>query len=137
MAAFTRQPYRWSFRQGLICSSRAQQFTMNMRVWPRLWRGCAGQCEANCMANRQHLSTLKQGSFAWNQWRKENPDTRPDLHEASLAGIDLSKANLSSANLSEADLSSANLREASLLGANLNDTNLREAHLSRADLGFA
>ena len=89
------------------------------------------------MANRQHLSTLKQGSVAWNQWRKENPDTRPDLHEATLAGIDLSKANLASANLSEADLSSANLREASLLGANLNDTNLREAHLSRADLGFA
>src|SRR6266852_6021394 len=110
---------------------------MNMRAWPRLWRGCAGQFEANCMANRQHLSTLKQGSVAWNQWRKENPDTRPDLHEASLAGIDLSKANLSSANLSEADLSSANLREPSLLGANLNDTNLREAHLSRADLGFA
>jgi len=89
------------------------------------------------MANRQHLSTLKQGVATWNQWRKENPDTRPDLHEATLAGIDLSKANLSSANLSEADLSSANLREASLLGANLNDANLREALLSRADLGFA
>ncbi len=89
------------------------------------------------MANRQHLSTLKQGAVTWNQWRKENPDTRPDLHEATLAGIDLSKANLASANLSEADLSSANLREASLLGANLNDANLREALLSRADLGFA
>ncbi len=89
------------------------------------------------MANRQHLSTLKQGVATWNQWRKENPDTRPDLHEATLAGIDLSKANFSSANLSEADLSSANLREASLLGANLNDANLREALLSRADLGFA
>jgi uncharacterized protein YjbI with pentapeptide repeats len=89
------------------------------------------------MANRQHLSTLKQGAVTWNQWRNENPDTRPDLHEATLAGIDLSKANLASANLSEADLSSANLRETSLLGANLNDANLREALLSRADLGFA
>ena len=89
------------------------------------------------MANRQHLSTLKQGVAAWNQWRKENPDSRPDLHEASLAGANLSKANLSSANLSEADLSSADLREASLLGANLNEANLKGAHLSKADLGFA
>ncbi len=89
------------------------------------------------MANRQHLSTLKQGAVSWNQWRKENPDIRPDLREASLAGTDLSNANLSSTNLSETDLSSANLRETSLLGANLNDANLRETQLSKADLGFA
>jgi len=89
------------------------------------------------MANRQHLSMLKQGVAAWNQWRKENPDTRPDLHEAPLAGIELSRANLASANLSEADLTAANLREVSLLGTNLNDANLREAQLSKADLGFA
>ncbi len=89
------------------------------------------------MANRQHLSTLKQGVAAWNQWRKENPDSRPDLHQAALAGVNLSKANLSTANLSEADLSSADLRETNLLGANLDEANLSVANLSRADLGFA
>jgi uncharacterized protein YjbI with pentapeptide repeats len=110
---------------------------MNAKALQTQWQDYAGQSEVESMANRQHLSTLKQGVFAWNQWRKENPDTRPDLHDAVLAGIDLSRANLALANLSEADLSSANLRETSLLGANLNDANLQEAQLSKADLGFA
>jgi Pentapeptide repeats (8 copies) len=89
------------------------------------------------VANRQHLSMLKQGVAAWNQWRKENPDVRPELHEAALAGMNLSRADLTSANLNEANLSGADLREANLSGASLNDANLHEANLHKADLGFA
>jgi hypothetical protein len=89
------------------------------------------------MANRQHLSTLKQGVAAWNQWRKENPDVRPELYEAALAGMDLSRANLTSANLNEANFSGADLHEANLSGASLNDANLYEANLHKADLSFA
>ena len=89
------------------------------------------------MANRQQLSILKQGALPWNDWRKKNPDVRPDLFEASLAGANLRGANLSGANLGGAELSSTDLQEANLLGAALVEANLQEANLHRADLGFA
>jgi len=31
------------------------------------------------MANDAHVALLKQGVAAWNAWRKQNPDIRPDL----------------------------------------------------------
>ena len=31
------------------------------------------------MANKEHLKILKQGVEAWNKWREENPDVKPDL----------------------------------------------------------
>ena len=45
------------------------------------------------MANDEHVALLKQGVDAWNAWRRENPDMRPDLSDADLEGADLSKAN--------------------------------------------
>ncbi len=89
------------------------------------------------MANRQHLSTLKQGVAAWNQWRKENPDVRPELHEAALAGMNLSRANLTSANLNEANFSGTDLHEANLHKADLGFADLTFADLSKADLTSA
>jgi hypothetical protein len=111
------------------------------------------------MANEEHLSVLRQGVEAWNQWREENPDIQPNLSGADLRGANLNRANLSSvelyftnlsaATLSEADLTRSNLRGANLLGAklqradlhkaelygaNLNSTNLSETNLSEADL---
>jgi len=56
------------------------------------------------MANNDHLALLKKSVNAWNEWRKKNPEIRPDL-----SGVDLSGANLFRANLSEADLHKANL----------------------------
>jgi hypothetical protein len=46
------------------------------------------------MADDEHVALLKQGVAAWNAWRDENPDIRPDLSEA-----DVGKANLHEANL--------------------------------------
>jgi hypothetical protein len=86
------------------------------------------------MANEEHLKILKQGVEAWNRWRKENPDVRPDLNEAHLPpdaylrGADLSLVNLSGAILRQANLSGANL-----MGANLNG----RAILTAADLSGA
>src|SRR5260221_682879 len=138
MVAFTKQQFRWSCKQGLTCSLLAPLYTTSMRALPRLCRSCIKQFqEASDVANRQHLSTLKQGVAAWNQWRKENPDVRPELHEAALAGMNLSQANLTSANLHETNLSGADLHEANLSGASLNDPNLNEAHLHKPDLGFS
>jgi hypothetical protein len=82
------------------------------------------------MANEEHLKILKQGVEAWNRWRKENPDTAPDLSGAYLGDADLSGANLSKANITLANLSRANLSE-----ADLSDTDLSETRLNRAFLG--
>ena len=84
------------------------------------------------MANEEHLKILKQGVKAWNRWREENLNTRPDLSGAHLGGADLHEADLSEANLIKANLGGANLHE-----ADLSEANLSEANLSRTDLSFA
>jgi len=101
------------------------------------------------MPNQEHLAKLQQGSDAWNTWRKEHPETIPDLSEAELKGLDLSKANLGraclrgakldetilhSAILWKADLAQAHLAAADLRAANLRKANLFEAELTGANL---
>ncbi len=81
------------------------------------------------MANQEHLDILTQGIEAWNQWRKEHPDVKPDLTRA-----DLRKADLSDADLTEATLTRADLRKAYLNDADLSDANLFFATLTRANL---
>jgi hypothetical protein len=81
------------------------------------------------MANKKHVAMLKQGVDAWNKWRAENPDIRPDL-----IGADLSRANLRGANLFQANLFQANLSGANLTRANLHDAFLRAANLHGANL---
>jgi len=49
------------------------------------------------MANEEHVARLKQGVDAWNAWRRETPDARPDLRGAILRGAHLMLANLSGA----------------------------------------
>jgi hypothetical protein len=87
------------------------------------------------MANDEHALLPKKGVAAWNEWRKQNPDIRPDLGGANLSEADLHRANLHEANLRGADLSWANLSGADLSWANLSGANLFRAHLSGADLG--
>jgi Pentapeptide repeats (8 copies) len=61
------------------------------------------------MANEEHLRVLRQGVEAWNTWRKDNPETKPDLRKANLLGADLYAADLYGAVLYRADLSRAKL----------------------------
>jgi hypothetical protein len=113
------------------------------------------------MANEEHFKMLMQSVGAWNQWRKENPDIRPDLRRAklreaklweqnlhgeslihtdanlsgaNLTDVDLIKAELHGANLSGADLYGARLVWAILTQANLSKASLCSANLSKADL---
>jgi uncharacterized protein YjbI with pentapeptide repeats len=44
------------------------------------------------MANDEHVALLK-GVAAWNGWRDENLDIRPNLSGADLSEADLSDAN--------------------------------------------
>jgi Pentapeptide repeats (8 copies) len=80
------------------------------------------------MANDEHVAILKKGVDAWNAWRVENSNIRPDLSGAILSGRDLSGANLRQADLRQADLSGAILSGATLL---------HEADLFKADLSGA
>jgi len=89
------------------------------------------------MANNEHVAMLKQGMAAWNKWRHQNPEIRPDLSEADLSGADLSGGNLNQANLNQANLNQANLNQANLNQANLNQANLNRANLSQANLSWA
>jgi hypothetical protein len=91
------------------------------------------------MANDEHVAMLKQGMIAWNAWREENYDIRPDLEwadlsEESLIGVNLCAANLIRANLDRADFGAADLSEADLRGAHLVGTILIDAKLRKADL---
>jgi len=61
------------------------------------------------MADESHLSVLKQGVEAWNQWREQNPGVEPDLGEADLSGASLRLANLVHTNVSGADLTGCHI----------------------------
>lgn len=94
------------------------------------------------MANKEHLKILKQGVEAWNKWREQNPEIKPDLMDAVLSRAKLSGANLSEAKLIEANLSEAKLVgvdfiKANLSGVNLIGANLRAAKLIAVDLSNA
>lgn len=109
------------------------------------------------MANRDHLKIIQQGVSVWNDWRKKNPEVRPDLNRAVLyetkfMGANLSRADLTGAILRRitfegADLSGAllmgailhqaNFKAADLSGANLTSADLFDADLTRADLSGA
>ena len=86
------------------------------------------------MANGEHLALLKQGVDAWNQWKANNPDIRPNLSFATGKGIIIRGAKLRGVDLSRADLSRADLSRADLIGANLSEANFNEAYLSSAEL---
>ncbi len=84
------------------------------------------------MANQEQLDLLKQGVPQWNEWRKQHPQTQPDL-----SGADLSRAVLRGANLSGANLRGADLLGAEMIEADLSRAILIEADLSRSDLSRA
>lgn len=99
------------------------------------------------MVSQAHLQILHQGVDAWNCWRQENPQLKPDLRNANLIGMDLVGINLTRANLISAfligiNLSKAKLNGAKLIGADLSQADLRYAdccgaYFSRADLSQA
>lgn len=94
------------------------------------------------MANPEHVAKLKEGVEAWNAWRKENFDIKPDLSEADLSEIEFPKADFYQTDFRNSDLSGSYLwggwfDKANLSGANLSGANLATATLSRSDLSNA
>jgi uncharacterized protein YjbI with pentapeptide repeats len=96
------------------------------------------------VADNEHIRLLKQGSKAWNAWRRDSIASSShldlsgaELSHADLSYADLSGANLTGTNLSRADLNHADLSIADLIGANLSHADLSDANLSHADLSGA
>lgn len=95
------------------------------------------------MADPVLVKILKEGSEAWNSWRKRYPEdfqvdlSYADLSFANLSNADLMYANLRGIDLRNADLSSANLHGADLSNAILCDVNLGSADLRTSDLSYA
>src|SRR5260370_1355535 len=86
------------------------------------------------MANQKHLDLLKQGVGAWNEWRREHPNTKLDLSGADLRGADLQKTNFTGTDLQKTNFTGADLRGADLRGADLSTSYLVRADLEDADL---
>jgi uncharacterized protein YjbI with pentapeptide repeats len=89
------------------------------------------------MAKREHLRILDEGVAAWNRFRAEQSEIRPDLSQADLSRRTLCDCELSRAKLTAADLYGADLSGASLRGANLSGANLSGARLVHTDLSGA
>jgi hypothetical protein len=88
------------------------------------------------MANDEHVAMLKKGVVAWNAWRRDNPDVRPDFSGADLSGVNLTPAEemgASGADLRGANFSGADLKGAWLLGANFGGADLSRVNLSGAE----
>ena len=90
------------------------------------------------MPERAHLTVLKRGVEAWNEWRAtQQPEVRPELANAHLYGLDLVDVNFAGAELRHAVLRGTNLRGANLAGANLAGADFFRAALEGADLSGA
>ena len=99
------------------------------------------------MADPKHVAKLEEGVDAWNRWREENPEIRPNLDQAKLPGFQLNSAALHEtslrgalligANLDSADIYGSDLERANLYGANLTNANLTGATLPGANLSSA
>lgn len=92
------------------------------------------------MPNEEHLNILRKGVSIWNDWRRANPQVKPDLGDAKMNGIPLSIPNLKIRDFEDnrlLDLGDLYIGESSrsinsaidLRWANLSDTNLEKADL--------
>jgi uncharacterized protein YjbI with pentapeptide repeats len=91
------------------------------------------------MANEEHVKILMQGVDAWNQWRMENPDVRPDLYRTDFRTPELRGVpTVVTKYATEEDIREFNLIMGQVLdGINFSNVNLREANLSFAFLNRA
>jgi hypothetical protein len=85
------------------------------------------------------IDRLIKERSAWNIWRMQHPEVRPDLsgydlRDADLSGYDLRDADLRKANLRKADLRKADLSDADLSDKTFSDENFSGANLSGANL---
>lgn len=79
--------------------------------------------------NPDHLTLLKQGAEAWNQYREKTGESA-DLSGASLDWINLYEANLSGSDFQSASFANASLNMVNLAGANFENAFCPESNFS-------
>lgn len=91
------------------------------------------------LADSEHVEVLRRGPRSWNDWRRQNPATVPNLIRLSLSAAErqMGIMNGGPVNLGSARLRGASLRFATLSGADLTDARLDGANLTNADLSHA
>jgi uncharacterized protein YjbI with pentapeptide repeats len=99
------------------------------------------------MANPSHIEILQRGLAAWNIWRYEKWQIKPDLSGVNLSRynfrdmrlmhVDFRGSNLSHASFVQADCSSANFEGADLTGAVFSVANLCGASLADSNMQLA
>lgn len=86
------------------------------------------------MNKTEAIKLLTTNVAAWNKYRDEHPEWKPNLNGANLRDADLNGADLRGADLGGADFQSADLWRADLNSAYLRGANLRGADLRHANL---
>ncbi|MBD2018562.1 pentapeptide repeat-containing protein [Microcoleus sp. FACHB-53] len=105
------------------------------------------------MANLEHIDILYEGADAWNNWRKESPQIKPDISKCDLykvsrywmfAHISITSKEL---NFSETDMREVRFKgmnefifdftHSNLSNVDLSQRKLRWANLNNADLSYA
>jgi hypothetical protein len=84
------------------------------------------------VADEEHVAIWEQGTEVWNEWRKANPQVRPDLSNIDISHEDLHDGDYTYTNLRGCVLRSCNFAETDFRGADLTDADLSSADLSRA-----
>jgi hypothetical protein len=70
------------------------------------------------MTRLEQYRVIRQGSKVWNQWRRDNPPSLPDLSELKYREAELSGANLrTGANLTRAKFAHTIFGDTNLTGA--------------------
>jgi anti-sigma factor RsiW len=72
------------------------------------------------LADSEHVEVLRRGPRSWNDWRRQNPTTVPNLIRLFLSAAErqMGTMNGGPVNLASARLRGASLRFATLSGAN-------------------
>ena len=97
------------------------------------------------MSYPEHKRKFNQGAVAWNAWRRDNPDVKPNLQGVTLSGdlrafhfseIDFGTCLLFGADISVADVRHSKFHLATMRGADFTRAEMSHANLERAELNL-
>jgi Pentapeptide repeats (8 copies) len=91
------------------------------------------------LADSEHVEVLRRGPRSWNDWRRQNPATVPNLIRISLSAAErqMGVMNGGPVNVASAGLRGSSLRFVMLAGANLAGADPSGADLTDARLDGA
>lgn len=128
---------------GFILKMRPQAKAANLLELGKLYVAGTRAYKDRGNLRKKHVKILNRGKRYWNDWRRDEPQIRPILHNAAIGHeirsqdfreIDFSWTGLAEADLTGADLTGANFFQAHLGRTVLKGAILNAAHFCRADL---